>query len=91
MSGDWYIDYLRKLEELMPESSLMLEINSFYVRNIPDNVLDNPNIHFDLDVVRPDYTMAACFITELPPKKVSFRRVKTMWDDFIPDFTPGKA
>ena len=90
MDGGWYIEYLRKLEELLPESSLLLEINSFYAANIPDSVLNNPNLHVSWDF-SPAYTTAACFTTERAPEKVSFRRVKTMWDDFIPDFTPGKA
>src|SRR2546426_1051337 len=83
MDGDWYLDYLNKLEEVLPSSSLLLEINSFYQSNIPESGLNNPNLHVSWDFSAA-YTIAALFIAERPPKKLAFRRVKTMWDDFIP-------
>jgi len=87
MDGDWYIDYLNKLEEVLPSSSFLLEINSFYQSNIPESALKDPNLHVSWDFSAA-YTIAALFIAERPPKKLAFRRVKTMWDDFIPNFTP---
>lgn len=90
LNGDWYIDYLEKLEKVLPSSSLLLLVHSGYAINIPEGVLRNPNVHIDWDF-SAGYTTAACFMTERPPQNLSFRRVKTMWDDFIPDFTPGKS
>jgi len=90
MDGDWYIEYLKRLEEILPDSSLLLEINSFYATDIPESLLNNPNLHVSWDFSAA-YTTAACFISERPPNKLIFKRVKTMWDEFIPDFTPGKT
>lgn len=92
MDGDWYIEYLRKLEDVLPESSLLLEIKSFYAIDAKDleSALNNPNLHISWDFSAA-YVIAACFVSKRPPEKLSFRRVKTMWDDFIPDFTSGKA
>jgi hypothetical protein len=89
MDGDWYIEYLRKLERILPSSSLLLEIKSFYKSHITESMLANPNLHVSWDF-SAGYSTAACFMAERPPQKLVFRRVKTMWDDFITDFTPGK-
>ncbi len=99
MSGDWYVDYLAKLDEVLPSSSLLLEINSRYVTQLSPEMAEqslamimNPKIHIDWDPSGgPGYTIAASFSTESTPERLLFKRVKTMWDDYIPDFTPGKS
>src|SRR5439155_26166314 len=73
MDGDWYIEYLRKLEEVLPSSSLLLRVNSFYASNIPEGVLNNPNIHVNWEF-SVAYTTAACFVTEHSSQHV-FKRV----------------
>lgn len=88
--GSWYSDYLHKVEAIAPNSTLLLEINSFPATSIPENVLGNPNIHVSWDY-SPAHTIAACFMAGRTPQQLRFKRVKTMWDEFLPDYAPGQS
>lgn len=88
--GSWYSDYLEKVEAIAPNSTLLLEINAFPTANIPENILNDPNVHISWDF-SPAHTIAACFMTEHPPERLRFKRIKTMWDEFLPDYAPGQS
>lgn len=91
MDGDWYADYLAKVEEILPPSSLLLQIKSSYDTGPHPSLIDSMDPRIDIDPNQTGYTIAACFVTDFPPEQLVFKRVKTMWDDYIPDFTPGKS
>src|SRR5207248_9733588 len=87
--GSWYSEYLEKVEAIAPDSTLLLEINSFPAANIPEHVLNNPNIHVSWDF-SPTHTIAACFMAQGLPERLRFKRIKTMWDEFLPDYARGQ-